>query len=89
MSSLESTVEAQQAAREELKTGSVSAGLRRLSARFSLNKTALGWLAADVYENLTTPEMQAIWMWDFEGSGKGSSDRELDETLAHLVLRKQ
>lgn len=61
--------------------------MRYLAQEFHLGKTDLAWLAVDVYENIMTPEVQAIWHWDLAATGKGLTDEELNEALSHLHLR--
>jgi|JI6StandDraft_1071083.scaffolds.fasta_scaffold284209_2 hypothetical protein len=74
------------ALRSELLVTVPSKALRTIAGRFNLRRSELGFLAADVYENILTPEVQAVWHWDLDESGKGHTDKELDQLLAHLVL---
>ena len=76
--------EVRSVARAELVQGPPSAALRRLAQRFHLQRTNLAWVAAEVFENMFVPDIQAIWAWDLEGRGEGHSDAELDAMLAHL-----
>jgi hypothetical protein len=85
----ESNPEAETMLREELKSSPPSTSLRAVAEKFGLHRSALGFLAADVYENIMTPEVQAIWHWDLSEKGVGHSDEELDELLSHLVLSSE
>ncbi|CAN7261599.1 hypothetical protein LJR129_001167 [Acidovorax sp. LjRoot129] len=85
----EVTPEILAAARAELSAGPPSAALRAIARRFQLQRTDVAWVAADVCQNVTTPEIQAIWHWDMAADGKGHSDEELDGLLSHLVVQQQ
>lgn len=78
--------EVRRVAREELIKGPLSAALRRLANRFGLERTNVAWVAAEVFDNMFVPDIQAIWEWDLEGRGDGHSDAELDAMLAHLRM---
>ena len=78
--------EVRRVAKEELEQGPPSAALRRLAQRYSLQRTNLAWVAAEVFDNMFVPDIQAIWEWDLEGRGDGHSDAELDAMLAHLRM---
>ncbi|MET3371208.1 hypothetical protein ABIC89_000241 [Variovorax boronicumulans] len=82
----ESTPEILAAARAELTAGPPSAALRAIAQRFQLQRTDVAWVAAEVFQNIATPEIQAIWHWDMELGGKGHPDGELDRLLSHLVV---
>ena len=62
--------------------------LRTIARRFGLNRTDLAWVAIESYANMLTPEVQAIWHWDLDCSGRGHTDDELDHLLSHLVVRE-
>jgi len=83
----EATQKMLEAARQELGRRRPAAALRQVALQFHLTRTDLAWLAADVYDDIMTPEVQAIWHWDLAENGKGHTDAELDEMLSHLVLR--
>jgi hypothetical protein len=72
---------------KELQTSSPSKAFRTIGTRYGLDRSALGFLAADVYVDIMTPQVQAIWHWDLQQNGKGHSDEELDQLLSQLVLR--
>ncbi|MBO9516010.1 MAG: hypothetical protein J7549_17985 [Variovorax sp.] len=71
-------------ARAELSQGPPSVALRQIARRFHLHRANLAWVAAEVFENMFVPDIQAIWAWDLEGQGEGHSDAELDAMLSHL-----
>jgi hypothetical protein len=75
------------ALRTELGLSPPAAALRTISKQFGLNRTDLAFLVVDAYENILTPEVQAIWHWDLSETGKGHSDSELNNLLSHLVLK--
>lgn len=76
-------------AHAELAAGRPSVALRAIARRFQLQRTDVAWVAADICQNIATPEVQAIWHWDMAGDGKGHPDEELDNLLGHLVVRQQ
>jgi len=82
----EATPEILAATRAELAAGSPSAALRVIAQRFQLQRTDVAWVAAQVFQNIATPEIQAIWHWDMRLDGKGHPDGELDRLLSHLVV---
>src|SRR2546421_280030 len=82
----EVTDEIRAVARVELAQRPVSAALRRLAERFCLQRTELACVAAEVFDNMLVPEVQAIWNWDLARDGCGHTDADLDETLSHLVV---
>lgn len=87
--SLEPNAEAAKMLRDELRSSLPSKAFRAVAATFGLNRSELGFLAADVYENIMTPEVQAIWLWDLNQKGAGHSDEELDALLSQLVLASE
>jgi hypothetical protein len=72
----------------ELKSSLPAAALRAVALRFRLNRSALSFVAAEACENILTPEVQAIWQWDLDHTGKGHTDEELNSLLSHLVTRE-
>ena len=78
--------EAAEVLRATVRCSTPSQALRSVASRFGLGRPELGFLAAEVYENIMTPEVQAIWHWDLVQKGAGHSDEELDQLLSHLVL---
>ena len=61
--------------------------LRAIARRFQLERTDVAWVAADIFQNIATPEVQALWHWDMAGDGKGHTDEEIDSLLGHLVVK--
>lgn len=78
--------EARTVLRAELQSSTPAKAFREVARRFSLQRSELGFLAVDVYANILTPDVQAIWHWDLGLKGKGHSDEELNQLLSHLVL---
>jgi hypothetical protein len=76
------------ALREELSASLPAEAFRRVATRFGLTRTDVAWAATDVFENITTPEVQAIWHWDMSSAGSGLNDEELNAELRHLVIRR-
>ena len=74
-------------ARSELTAGRPSVALRAIARRFQLERTDVAWVAADIFQNIATPEVQALWHWDMAGDGKGHTDEEIDSLLGHLVVK--
>ncbi|MGE8453983.1 MAG: hypothetical protein ACN6OP_25910 [Pseudomonadales bacterium] len=81
----EATFEIIEVAKQEL--GVIGHPLRLIAHRFQHTKTDLVWLAADVYRNIETPQMQGICHWDLLENGQWHNDVELDELLSPLILR--
>ncbi len=76
------------AIRSELAVSQPSSAFRSVGVRFGLTRSELGFLAADVYENVMTPDVQALWHWDFAQNGRGHTDAELDALLVHLLVSR-
>ena len=87
--SLELNGEEAKTLRNELHSSSPSKAFRVVAAKYGLDRYALAFLASGVYQNITTPEVQAIWHWDRNHKGAGHSDEELDALLSHLVLASE
>ncbi len=76
------------ALRTEAKASPPATALRTIARRFGLNRTDLAWVATESYANIHTPEVQAIWHWDLDCSGRGHTDEELNHLLSHLAIRE-
>jgi hypothetical protein len=87
--SFEDVARAAELLRTELLLSPPSKALREVAARLKLGRSTLGLAAVQVYENILTPEVQAIWHWDLDQKGSGHSDYELDQLLSHLVLAQE
>lgn len=74
-------------ARSELTAGRPSVALRAIARRFQLERTDVAWVAVDIFQDIATPEVQAIWHWDMAGDGKGHTGEEIDSLLDHLVVK--
>jgi hypothetical protein len=65
---------------------SASELLRKLATSANVDKYDLAELVAEVFpEKISGEDMQFIWKWDFDNSGDGFSDRDIDGFLVHLV----
>jgi hypothetical protein len=67
-----------------MRQGLPSVVLREIAQRYSLGRNALGMVLPDLCDEISTPEIQAIWTWDFEKKGRGLTDEELNEALSVL-----
>ncbi|WP_114804792.1 hypothetical protein [Pseudacidovorax intermedius] len=83
----EATQEMRALVREQLAREGLASALRAVALQFGLNKTSLAWLAVDLYADVMTSDVQAIWHWDLAGHGTGHTDAELDEMLSHLNVK--
>ncbi|WP_454692396.1 hypothetical protein [Achromobacter aloeverae] len=70
--------------RERLRTAMPSAVLREMAAAYGVNKSALGFMVVDLYREVYTPVVQAVWKWDIHQTGRGLSDADLDRVLSQL-----
>ena len=71
--------------RIRFKESTPSEVLREMASVYSANKSALGFMLAEIYEAASTPEVQAVWTWDFERNNRGISDADLDAILMVLI----
>ena len=67
--------------RVRLGVAAPSVVLREMAAAYGANKSALGFMVADLYPDVETLMVQAVWQWDIDHKGKGLSDTELDKLL--------
>lgn len=73
------------ALRQEVQCSTPAKALRKVAQLFGLRRTDLAFVAAELFENILTPEVQAIWQWDLDLKGSGHTDEELNQLLSHLV----
>jgi hypothetical protein len=56
--------------------------LREMAESYGVNRSALGFMIADLFPGDSLHAVQAVWNWDFEKSPRrGISDAELDALL--------
>lgn len=67
-----------------MREGLPSVVLREIAQQYSLGRSALGMVLPDLCDDASTPEVQAVWTWDFEKKGHGLTDAELNEALSVL-----
>lgn len=72
--------------RARLASATPSAVLREMAVTYSANKSTLGFMAADLYQDAGTPIVQAVWKWDIDNNGRGLTDADLDELLSQKKL---
>lgn len=72
--------------RARLSEVSPSMVLREMAAAYGANKSALGFMVADLYRDVETPVVQAVWKWDIDQTGRGLTDADLDEILLQQQL---
>ncbi|WP_280190174.1 hypothetical protein [Delftia sp. PS-11] len=72
--------------RARLGAATPSVVLREMAEAYGANKSALGFMVADLYLDVGTPVVQAVWKWDINRTGRGLSDADLDELLSQQKL---
>jgi hypothetical protein len=55
-----------------------------MAATYAVGRHDLGFALADLSPDAMTQHVQAVWMWDSEGNGRGLTDHQLVEELASL-----
>lgn len=70
--------------RLRLRQSPPSVVLREIAQRYSLKRNALGMVLPDLCDEVSTPEVQAVWTWDLDNKGQGLSDSQLDQELESL-----
>lgn len=68
---------------------SPSSALRVVVEQFKLNKSQVTHVLMDVFTNLSTPQVQAVWHWAYLRNPSrpgGLSDDELDAELVSLEV---
>ena len=58
--------------------------LWHMATEYQATKSALGFFLVDLWANIGTPGVQAVWEWDFKSLGKSLFDDNLDELLAEI-----
>jgi hypothetical protein len=74
--------------RDRLLTSPPSCVLEDISRKYNIGKSELAIMLEDLYCEVDLPQVQAIWHWDINKSGKGLDDREIDEIIGKLRLRE-
>ena len=64
---------------------SVSALLRDLAREYSATRNDVGVMLYGLFDDFSQDELMHVWHWDLEGSGKGLTDAQLDQSLSHLL----
>lgn len=59
--------------------------LRQMAMKYSANKNMLGFMLSDIFEAVSTEEVQAVWTWDFDQTNRGITDAQLDAALLILL----
>lgn len=72
--------------RARLAVTAPSVVLREMAEAYGVNKSALGFMVADLYLDVETPAVQAVWRWDIDRTGRGLTDADLDELLSQQKL---
>lgn len=72
--------------RSKLSSGkSPSELLREFVGRYGITRFDAASSFLEMFgESVQVEDMQVIWKWDFEGTGEGFTDKEVDELLSHL-----
>jgi hypothetical protein len=61
--------------------------LREIARKYDVGKTELAMIIDDLYTGVDLKEVQAIWKWDINNSGKGLDDSAIDKILGELKIR--
>jgi hypothetical protein len=61
--------------------------LREIGIKYKVGKTDLAMMLVDLYFGVGLKEIQAIWKWDINNSGKGLDDSAIDKILGELKIR--
>lgn len=72
--------------RARLRQAAPSTVLREMADAYGVTKSTLGFMVADLYLDVGTPAVQAVWTWDIGRTGRGLSDAELDGLLSSHAL---
>lgn len=72
--------------RGRLSVAAPSVVLREMAEAYGANKSALGFMVADLYADVETPVVQAVWKWDIDRTGRGLTDEDLNELLLQQKL---
>lgn len=72
--------------RARLSAAAPSVVLREMAEAYGANKSALGFMVADLYLDVGTPVVQAVWQWDIDQTGRGLTDADLNELLSQQKL---
>jgi len=67
-----------------LKTAAPATVLREMAKQYNVTRSTLGFMLADLNDEVSTTEVQTVWGWDIQGNGRGLSDDELNRDLAPL-----
>ena len=69
---------------QRLREDRPSVVLREMAEVYQVTRSTLGFFFADVWPDVRTPDVQAVWGWDLAGNGKGLTDDALDALLAEI-----
>jgi hypothetical protein len=72
--------------RARLREAAPSAVLREMASAYGANKSALGFMVSDLYRDVDALAVQLVWKWDIDRTGRGLTDKELDEVLSQQKL---
>ena len=61
--------------------------LREIAKKYYVGKTELAMMLEDLYSEVDLKEVQAIWNWDINNSGKGLNDANIDKLIGKLKIR--
>lgn len=63
-----------------------SVALREMAEAYGANKSASGFMVADLYSDVETSVVQTICEWDIDRTRRGLTDAALDELLSQQKL---
>lgn len=73
---------------ERFRSSEPSQVLREMASAYKVGRPELGMMLGELFEDVTTEEVQAVWHWDMAKNGRGLSDDDLNELIGKLALKK-
>ena len=74
---------------QRLREDRPSVVLREMAEVYQVNRSTLGFFFADVWLDVRTPDVQAVWGWDLARNGRGLTDDALDALLAEYRAERE
>ena len=64
-----------------------SKALREIGQVYGVSQRRLGGALAQMYDDVSSLDVGAVWVWDMAGDGRGMTDAQLNQRLARVVGR--
>lgn len=62
--------------------------LREIADAYDVGRPELGMMLGDLFQGVTTQDVQIIWHWDITKNGRGISDDRLNEAISRLTVKR-